>query len=519
MSYNYSQIDKDNIKWFDNDTTVKSLKSISLNIGTLRGLTPFKILMRYPITVIAGKNGSGKSTILALACCAYHNNKKGYIPFEASRSYYTFSDFFVQTSDEIKVEGIQIKYGIFNKWRQADIYGKFDRIGYQIRKKKKGGKWNDYEERIKRNVVFSGIQRIVPPSERKTEKSYSSKFTSEEFDDNTKRKIMDIAGRILGKSYTSLDIRTINKRRLFVVDRALKHYSGFNMGAGENAIFSLLIELYAAGKGALMVIDEIELGLHEESQRKLMNELKNICNELHCQIICSTHSSTVIDSLPFEARFFVDLQDDKTDIIQGISSGYAMGKLTGGLKKELAVYTEDEMGMSIVQACLPLNIRERVNIIPIGSDQAVLKQLSARYRESMHDCIAFLDGDKRKNKKEEIRQIEKHLEDRNDNELNDWIEKRLNYIPGKTWPEFYVLSLAKETSEELGELWGISKLKVISLIDDSLQAGKHNEFFHLSQCLSQDIKIIRNDIIRIVSRKYIDEFNIIGDSILEVLNE
>ena len=37
------------------------------------------------------------------------------------------------------------------------------------------------------------------------------------------------------------------------------------MGAGENAIFTILIELFSAGEGALLVIDEIELGLHEEA--------------------------------------------------------------------------------------------------------------------------------------------------------------------------------------------------------------------------------------------------------------
>ncbi|MEI3363534.1 MAG: AAA family ATPase [Oscillospiraceae bacterium] len=94
----------------------------------------------------------------------------------------------------------------------------------------------------------------------------------------------------MGKQYTSLDLRTVDRRRLFVVDRQAHHYSGFNMGAGENAIFTILIELFSAGEGALLVIDEIELGLHEEAQKAFIEELKKICKERHCQIICSTHS-------------------------------------------------------------------------------------------------------------------------------------------------------------------------------------------------------------------------------------
>ena len=69
------------------------------------------------------------------------------------------------------------------------------------------------------------------------------------------------------------------------------------MGAGENAVFSLLIELFSAGKNTLLVIDEIELGLHESAQKRLIQELKKLCLELHCQIICSTHSCTILDYL------------------------------------------------------------------------------------------------------------------------------------------------------------------------------------------------------------------------------
>ncbi len=66
MAYNYSQIDKDNLKWFSEDSSNRTLKSIKLTRGHLRGLYKFEINFNYPISVIAGKNGSGKTTILAL---------------------------------------------------------------------------------------------------------------------------------------------------------------------------------------------------------------------------------------------------------------------------------------------------------------------------------------------------------------------------------------------------------------------------------------------------------------------
>ncbi len=521
MSYSYSQEDKTNLKWFMKDVEARNLVSIELRTGSLRGLYPCKLEMGYPISAIAGKNGSGKTTLLAMACCAFHNGKNGYVPSDRLKTYYTFSDFFIQTSDEVKVEGVEVWYGSINSWISGGKSKKrFEGLGYQQKKKKRGGKWDKYEKRPWRNVVFLGIQRIVPPSERKTERTYSGKFTSVKLEERTKIEILEIASRVLGRTYTSLDLRTVNRRRLFVVDRKAKHYSGFNMGAGENALFSLLIELFSAGKNSLIVVDEIELGLHEEAQKRLIYELKKICAKLHCQIICSTHSASIIDALPPEGRFFVESQKDTTEIIAGISSAYAMGRLNGGESKEIVVYTEDEMGKSIIEGCLPQDIRERIHIMPIGSDQAVLKQLSARYREKRGECIAFLDGDKRKNDIIARKQVINHLEGRVDKDIEEWLDKRLLYLPGEDWPEKYLVTSAeKMIVGELAELWQLNIEKLEHFLDMAIMAGKHNEFYMLSSKLAQNADVTMADVIRMLTTKCSFEFAMLENSIRNVLKE
>lgn len=79
MSYKYSKVDKANLKWFSKDNARATMLGISLAEGQLRGLNRFVMEFKYPISVIAGKNGSGKSTVLALAACAYHNDDDGLI--------------------------------------------------------------------------------------------------------------------------------------------------------------------------------------------------------------------------------------------------------------------------------------------------------------------------------------------------------------------------------------------------------------------------------------------------------
>lgn len=518
MSYSYSTIDNKNFEWFTKDIEAKSLVRMELTKGTMRGLKKSYMEMSYPISAIAGKNGSGKSTLLAMACCAYHNREDGYCPNDRNKPYYTFSDFFIQTADENKIEGVEIWYSSVNHWRTRN--GKeYDGIGSQRRYKKRGGKWNKYQKRAYRNVIFSGIQRIVPPGERKTERTYSGKFQSVNLDEATKSKILEIASIVLNRKYGVLDLRTVDRRRLFVVDHNKAHYSGFNMGAGENAIFTLLIELFSAGRNTLLVIDEIELGLHEEAQRRLMEELKKVCLELHCQIICSTHSAAILDSLPPEARFYVESNDARTEIKQGISSAYALGKLSGGKERELVIFTEDEVGKAVVLGTLSQTIRERVNVIPIGSDQAVLKQLCAYYREKKENCLAFLDGDKRKNKTEAKKQVKNHLEGRVGADFDEWIDKRLCYLPGTVWPEKYIVTMGKNFAvKDLAQLWRIEQQELCGLLDDALMAGKHKEMYSLSESTSQNIAIIQNDIIRCLSNMKTEEFVQIEQAIEKVLD-
>ena len=177
MKYNYSKVDTDNLKWFANDMSRASLSEIHLREGTLRGVNKFHIEFNYPISVIAGRNSSGKSTILALAACAFHNHKKGFHLPDRRLTYYTFSDFFIQTSEEIPPEGIEIFYRFrHDGWKISKRNQ--TKVGnlYQKRAKKKGGKWNNYANRIKRCVVFLGIQRVVPHSEKSVSKSYRLHF-------------------------------------------------------------------------------------------------------------------------------------------------------------------------------------------------------------------------------------------------------------------------------------------------------------------------------------------------------
>lgn len=515
MSYKASQTDKSNAKWFENDKSRRSLKSISLQKGAVRGLTEFSLEFQYPITAISGSNGSGKSTILALAACAFHNEKSGFIPPLRNKSYYTFHDFFVQSSSEAPVEGVEIEYGILhnNKGRKGPG------LSFQIRKKKKGGKWNDYALRLKRNVVYFGVQRVVPHYERSTHKSYRSKFKPGTMPPGDRSQIAAIAAKVIGKPYNDFDAYEHTKYTLPVASANGISYSGFNMGAGEGSVFEILAAVFGAGEGALLVIDEIELGLHEQAQVRLISELKELCKSRKCQIICSTHSHAILRSLPPEGRFHVERLSGKTFITPGASPDFACGKMGRPDAYELDVFTEDHVAVEILQAALPADIRSRVNIKSIGSHAAVVRQLASRKLEGVNNCLCVLDGDQRNSKANAIGIAQAACEASTKEErgvVSDWVSERLFYLPGSDWPEKWIIKSAQELVKDdtqsdpqaLLATWGISNLEELSnCLREGEAAEKHSEFYDLAVSLSLSEQKTRSDLIAFVVNLRSPEFS------------
>ncbi len=509
MKYLYSQIDRDNLRWFPEDTSVASLTEIHLGEGRLRGLSPFEIIFTYPISAIAGKNRSGKSTVLALAACAFHNSKDGFRLPERMTPYYTLSDFFIQSAEEVPPQGIVIAYRILNNnWRRSSRAPDGRGNLFQGRYKKKGGKWNKYAARVRRNVVFFGVQRVVPPSEKSVSRSYRSFFSDQE-SEGWETDVKDAVGRILGTTYDSFKIKTYGKHRLPVVVTGAVQYSGFNMGAGENALFEILSTIYATPRGTLLVIDEIELGLHAQAQKRLINELKDACKDRHIQVICTTHSPAILEALPPEARFYIECLPSRTVITPSISEMYAAGKLSGEKSRELNIYVEDGVAKDLIEAFLDSSSRRRVEVIPIGSPSAIIRQLASRRKDNRDcECIAVMDGDQAASSGTHESNFLKALEAYEDpNEEISWLSDRLGFLPGNTWPERWLIdSLLTEDLSELARTLRVSVEELSLYLKEARNVEKHNEFYNLACNLSLEPENVLQAAARWVAIEKGDDF-------------
>ncbi|MEG6132301.1 ATP-dependent nuclease [Enterobacter kobei] len=481
MKYRESLLDIRLRKWFENSLEHQLLRRLSLNNGILRSLTPFGINIDYPLLAIAGRNGAGKSTLLAMAACAFHSIKKNHILKNRKRPYYTFADFFIQHTDEIPLEGISIQYKIaHNNWKKSDYIPTGEGMAYQTRYKKLGGKWNRYDSRVKREVIFLGIERIVPHSEKSQSKSYSRYFKRNGDDFGWESDVSKCVGYILNKEYVKFTYVTHSRYRLPIVEYKGKKISGFNMGAGENALFEIFSTAHACGEGALIIIDEIELGLHAEAQKRFIEQLKEICLKRKLQIIFTTHSEIVFGQVPEDARIFIETVNGKTVVNNGISPEYAFSKMSSENSEELFIFVEDNVAFALISNMLPANIRSRVQIEIIGSAGAISRQLGALFqRKKRAKVLAIYDGDQKRFHTVNYNTAKSQM-DNSDANFNVWFDASVAYLPGDEWPEKWLMTKSIQYLENLAVLTKTDSEFLRDKLIRARNAGKHKELYDLS---------------------------------------
>ena len=514
------QIDIEIRNTFNASRAFNSLKKIEIEGGSIRGLFPSTIEFNYPITAIAGSNGSGKSTLLALISCAFHNSG-AFTPLSKVRqktNYYTYSDFFFFAAEERRpIAELKIKNNYL-----TSVVPRYPKIqGLDIRKKKPSGKWNDYNTRPERVVSYLGINRILPPSESSLFRSYKRSFAEKVLPEDIKNLLLVSLRTIFRRNYSDLKLKEYKNCRLFIVNNVIP-YTGYNMGAGEHAVLNLLYEIITAGNGALIVVDEIELGIHISAQKGLVSVLKQLCKKYHCQIVCSTHSHYILDELPSDGRILIQSSSNNTTIFQDVTPEFALTNMSGIDVPELTILVEDDRGEDFLKGIIDSGLRHRVRICQIGSaDGPIPRHMAAYYREGNHRYCSFMDGDKRGKRNDHQKTMKNELADRlrlTDDEFTEYLDKRMFYLPGTTWPEKHLMEETLKQPDFAGLAnWGIEADEIRSYCNMALAAGKHSEIFTLSRRLGIDEKIVYSDVVRFYKASHSEEIDDINNTIRSIM--
>ena len=362
------------------DISHQELKKIK--IENLKCLKNLEIdFSEKPMVAIMAPNGCGKSSILHALYCSFN------IPNTSAEVNY-FSRFFRPTN--------------LNKWNNSKFTIEFS---YQRRGVDSGiqskeylktqQRWCRYEERPVRHIEFIGIETCVPSIEHYASKRGST-LTKRTLATDEDNKVRDSASRIMQRRYTEYCKHTTKSKNLIGVTYSDIEYSSFSMGAGEQRIFLILEKIIKAPKYSLILIDEIDLLLHEDALSRLLDELNRICNDRHLQLIFTTHSRSVLhkDYIAFRN---LHQTPNKTLCFEKCYPQF-LSRLSGERELMYEIFVEDELARTIVQQlCIDSGVKPYVDIIKFGPATVGVKSACGMVvtdPDNMDKSLFVIDGDK-----------------------------------------------------------------------------------------------------------------------------
>jgi predicted ATPase len=352
----------------------------SVQIDGLRGWTGQEIRFEFPVTVICGENGSGKSTVLKTAAAAYAH------PSDRSLTFYP-GTFFPDTAWET-ISGVTLSYKVREGTKER---------AYSARKLTE--RWRQ-SERPSRNVILQDISRTLPIDATVGYARIARKKATETKASALSSELTGFYSAMLGRIYENVRLAHSNldaTRIVGVVRFGGQQYSQFHQGAGEDATLDLIQILKDIPDTSLVIIDEVEASLHPRSQRRLIHFLLWLARTKMIQVLLSTHSGNVLEELPPEARIFIQRGVGGVEILYGISPNYALNRMDDLDRPDLYLFTEDREATLLVSELLRQAGVELGRIRCLEAGPANMVETLGRLAEEKRlpvTSIGVLDGER-----------------------------------------------------------------------------------------------------------------------------
>ncbi|MBF8674846.1 ATP-binding protein [Pseudomonas fulva] len=408
-----------------------------------KGIEPgTQIDFEFPLTALVGANGIGKSSIL---------HALWGMPFG-----YTTSKFWFATELD-PIEGSRkdpqrYVYGHWNESYKGIVETRKARLGRKedywepyrrseadgmppIPQQKYEGKSKDRWNPVKRKVVYINFKMTFGSFDRyfytdeggdqnrgsmkleaqrlkriiaENRQSYKHGPRQKLFENRplTDEELLHVSN-ILGREYTSAQLvrhslypGNRGQDMSVVFKRGLEYSEAF-AGSGEIAAVSAVVQLLAAEKYSLILLDEPETSLHPGAQRALLRFLLEQIKLKHHQIIISTHSSDFLDGLPPSAiKVLEDNGQQQTRALPHCSPYAALYRLGRQQPKTKRILVEDPLAEQIIRHAakgLDAGDQQAIEIkIAPGGAESILKYHIPSAMTSGDDIFVYLDGDKKK---------------------------------------------------------------------------------------------------------------------------
>ena len=438
---------------------------------SLRGINNLQVRFDYPLTAICGRNGVGKSSILALTAFSARRPDDwvaGPRPIPRVRRVprkmnFAWDEFFFRRREDPPLDGLKIHF-------DYTVEGNDLRVS---RLRRSGGHWKTLPDPGRsraptlpaRPIDFLSLSRILPPGELRDVRKGFVTGAGEPLH-RLSATATNAMSAIFGRGYEEVEVRTHGGANLAQCKGGAS-YNGFDMGSGESSAIAILSALDRLPVGGLLLVEEVEHGFHPEAQFRLIEALTDQVMKNKQQIIFTTHSEYVLDHLPKVARVLVEKHSvDSHRSRHAPTTRQAMYAMVGDPRPELTIYVEDDFARAVVRSCLDGETRRRVRVVPIGNGARVVEQLAVHQRAGFEGlALCLLDGD---SQQRDVRRWARSAELPED-------DSRILCLPGDDIPpEKWVLKalqiekcldqLVEATRSDRGEL--VSQLDELSNLRD-----------------------------------------------------
>jgi AAA domain, putative AbiEii toxin, Type IV TA system len=297
---------------------------VSMNLAHLRSYRDAHIRFDFPVTALVGPNGGGKSTVLGAAALIHEDVKP--------RQYFAKSGVYDKSMVDWRIE-----YEILEKRKPISRTASYPK-----------SKWN--RNAIKRRILTFGVARTLPATERKDLASFIGGafkgFGETVLSQETVTAVESILGKEAQKYLLVSGDKKGDKQLYAARTTGGDAYSEFHFGAGEASVIRIVRDIEESPDGSLIVIEEIENGLHPVATRRLVEYLIAVARRKSLQVIFTTHSNDALKPLPDEGVWACA----NGTLTQGKLDVNTLRTLTGEVNASFAIFVEDDFGASMALA-------------------------------------------------------------------------------------------------------------------------------------------------------------------------
>lgn len=295
-----------------------------LRINKFRALEEIEIDVGDHLTLICGKNGTSKSSILGITAQIfsfdkdYTNNQK--IKFETIvnesfksdyKDHFRFSnkydvsgsllvDFEIYDAYTKSIQTAELRMVTRNTGETTNEDGETIPLETSqrtvVRKNNSIPSLNNTSRNFTHPVIYLSLERLLPIPKRGNYKA-----TNFDYLEKIKKEFINLNNRVLTKTSTQSTGTSGNVKSAVIHS---DNYDQDSVSSGEDNTGKILLSLLSFKKlkdeykdyhGGVLLIDEADAALFPAAQIELINVLADYCKELEIQVIITSHSPTMIE--------------------------------------------------------------------------------------------------------------------------------------------------------------------------------------------------------------------------------